>query len=159
MGLASFLYGEWDATSALTEAQDELIKACVALEDGVADSDTAMAITSGYRAVWQGAAEILAFEQDEPEPEWLSEPQAERFYRERFLKVYVRTVRRSYPKYETDGDGLGWWPESLHLDSLWPRKLLGRVAETMGAVEGERAVAMSRHFEREDAEQQASAKD
>lgn len=157
MGLAHFLYGEWDAAEAATAAQDELIKALIALEEG-SDGDVAMAITSGYRSVWVGAQEVAA-EDGDADLEYLSEPQAEKFYRECFLKTYVQTVRRSYPKYKADDDeGLAWWPDSLRLDSVWPRKLLARIAAVVGEIEAERGVAMTRHFEQREA-QQTSAKE
>jgi hypothetical protein len=159
MGFAHFFYGDdWDAAEAATAAQDELIKALVVLEEQ-GGGDTAINITNGYRAVWVGAQEVAAEADDsDVELEYLSAAGAEKLYRKVFLKAYVRTIRRSYPKYETDGDELGWWPESLRLDPVWPRKLLACIANVIGEIEGEKSVATAKHFEKKDA-QQASAKD
>lgn len=160
MGLANFLYGEYDAAEAMTEAQDALIRACIALESECDGSDAAKAILSGYRRVWVGCAEVASEVGEDYDPGYFNDAaDAEQFYRKLYLKAYVATVRRSYPKYETDGDGIGWWPEALPYDRAWPRKLLARLATVMGEAEGERMVAMSRYFEREDAAQQASAND
>jgi len=154
MGLAHFFYGDWDADDAATSAQDELIKACVALEEHHGGTDEALAITTGYRSVYVNAR-VVADGEDDFDPRYFdTAAEVEQFYRKLYLKAYLKVVRRSYPKYETDGDGLGWWPESLKLDGLWPRKLLARIAVTMGEIEAERAVACSRYFEQQ--EQQRS---
>lgn len=160
MGFAHFFYGDgWDASEAATEAQDALIKALVALEDSSIDNDAGRAITGGYRRVWLGCQDAAAEDGDFDPAYFDTKADAEQFYRKVSLKAYVATVRRSYPKYETDGDGICWWPDALPLDAAWPRKLLARIAVVMGEIEGERSVAMAKHFEQKDAEQQASATD
>jgi hypothetical protein len=160
MGFAHFFYGDgWDAAEAADAAEDALIKACVTLEHECDGSDAAKSILSGYRRVWVGCQEAADEEGDFDPGYFETVADAEQCYRRLYLKAYVRTIRRSYPKYETDGDGLGWWPEALPYDSAWPRKLLAKLATVMGEIEGERSVAMARHFEQKDAEQQASATD
>lgn len=155
MGIAHFFYGDWDTEDASDAAQEALIKACVAFENECVCTDAAQSITSGYRDVWIGACTIVHDASDEHfDPRYFDTPaDAEKFYRKAFLKAYLRTVRRSYPKYETDGDGLGWWPECLKLSSRWPQALLRELAFALGAIEADRTVAASRYYEQQQAEQ------
>jgi hypothetical protein len=159
MGFAHFFYaGDWDADDVATAAQDKLIKACVAFEDECHDTDAMQAVIKGQRSVWVGAREIAAEEDDDFELDYADSAQAaERLYRETFLRCYVRCIRRSYPKYETDGEGMAWWPECLPYDSLWPRRLLGKLALVMGEIEAEKSLAAARYFEQQDAQQASAA--
>lgn len=158
MGLAHFLYGDWDADDAATEAEEALLKACVAFErDGTGGSDEAQAITGGYRRVWV-AAKTLADDEEDFDPEYFDTTEdAERMFRKVFLRAYTRVVRISYPKFKTDDDELAWWPEAIKYDSFWPRKLLAKIAATMGEIEAERGVCAARYYEQEKAKEAAES--
>lgn len=148
MGLASFLHNDWepDADEALTGA----IGAVVASEVRDLDTEIARAIVSAYVDIW------VATKMNEDAAVAMHETfrDAERAYRETFIKAYDRVVRSYFgnPEYTcASDDGIAWWPASMSERRNWPKAVVRRIADAVAQVEAEHAIAVHNHFAREEA--------
>jgi hypothetical protein len=147
MALESFFYdGELPSSVTLMDMARQALVSCEIKND--LDADLCRKMIDGLCAAWSAAQEYEEGEDDYIESRFDSFKEAERAYHQAFMRAYKTEVRRNYPDYDPNDDGVGWWPDGLKDRAGWPTSFVKALASTLGAVDGAHTVAMWRHFEK-----------